>query len=273
MIENRPSNLDQYFEVLLEKDRFAYLGCFMQGFLHNANGPLQNMSMLLELLQKELDNQERLLLSANMGSGEIETLLAKQRQRIQQLSSQVETLAEMLRVFMVLKQIEQIDTEIDINFVLIKLSEAFKADLFFKHQVALELQLSRNLPLIQIRGEHILPALVHLVRNAVTALKLSSGRRLLIESRKEDDGVLIHIRDNGCGLQKTVKTESFFEPFTSWWPSEMLNACGEEKSKGYGLYGVRHLLGSYGIDVQLRRCEDGTSATIRIPPALCGKAK
>jgi signal transduction histidine kinase len=207
-MENEPSLLDQCLKALLEKDRLANLGGFIQGFIHNVNGPLQNMSMLVELLQRGQEKQEELILSAGLGStDQIVPQLAKQRQRIEQLGSQVESLAEMLRVFMVLRQIERSSTQIDVNLVLTKLSNAFKADLFFKHQVTLDLRLSRNLPFIQIPGHHIVPALVHLFRNAVTALKSSRGRHLTVESREAGGSVLIEISDNGCGVgQASRKT-------------------------------------------------------------------
>ncbi len=42
--------IEQCIRALHEKDRLNYSGKFVQGFVHNANGPLQNLTMLTEMV-------------------------------------------------------------------------------------------------------------------------------------------------------------------------------------------------------------------------------
>ena len=175
---------EKYLDALLEKDRLCYLGYFVQGVIHNVNGPLQNLSMLGEILLKGQDSQDGFVHARCSGSqGEWQDLSTKQRKRLAQLSQQILGLADMMRDFMVLHEIERNETEVDLNLILSKLVNVFRSDLFFKHQVALDLQLARNLPLMRILGRHLIPALVHIFRNALTAMRDSAEKRLAIHSR------------------------------------------------------------------------------------------
>ena len=54
---------EQYIGALYEKDRLNYSGKFVQGFVHNANGPLHNISMLAEMLLSGLEVQDRIFQS------------------------------------------------------------------------------------------------------------------------------------------------------------------------------------------------------------------
>ena len=47
--ENQEQFAAQCIEALYEKDRLNYAGEFVQGFVHNTNGPLQNLTMLAEM--------------------------------------------------------------------------------------------------------------------------------------------------------------------------------------------------------------------------------
>ena len=55
MAARKPSTSEQILierciRALHEKDRLNYSGKFVQGFVHNVNGPLQNLTMLTEML-------------------------------------------------------------------------------------------------------------------------------------------------------------------------------------------------------------------------------
>jgi len=53
--KNEEMFTEQYIRALIEKDRSNYSGKFVQGFVHNANGPLQNLTMLTEMLLSGLE--------------------------------------------------------------------------------------------------------------------------------------------------------------------------------------------------------------------------
>jgi signal transduction histidine kinase len=138
--------IEQCIRALHEKDRSSYSGKFVQGFVHNANGPLQNLTMLTEMLISGVDFQDRLFNSHADESEKWSDLLGKQRKRLTQMREQISNMAADLREFMQLYEIERCGTEIDINAVLARMAKVFRSDLFFKHQVKSELRLAKNLP-------------------------------------------------------------------------------------------------------------------------------
>src|SRR5271157_2194729 len=123
MAAGKPSTSEQILierciRALHEKDRSHYSSKFVQGFVHNVNGPLQNLTMLTEMLISGVDLQDRLFRSNSDENEKWSDLLGKQRKRLTQMREQVSNLAADLREFMQLYEIERCGTEIDINAVL-----------------------------------------------------------------------------------------------------------------------------------------------------------
>ncbi len=262
----RPRFWKKCMEALFEKDRLDYLGYFIKGFIHNINGPLQNISMLMEILTRGLDAQDRFVRSRIEGDlSDWEDLVDKLRTRYSQVDQQVSNLAEAMRDFMVINEIERKATEIDLNLVLTKLVRVFQSDLFFKHQVALDLKLTRNLPLIHIPGSKIIPVLVHLIRNALTAMQDSPVKQLTIESSMADGNVVVSFRDSGCGLG-TGEEEACFELFYSGWENRGTYQAEDKRHIGFGLFAARKMLSAYGAKVRLEGNGPGIRAVLEIPP-------
>lgn len=257
--------LDRCLEALVEKDRLSFIGNLVQGLIHNVNGPLQNMSMLVEVLMKGQGLVDQLAHAPSLQHPEEwDKLSTKQNKRLEQLSQQITSLAEMLRDFMVLMEIERNETEVDVNLVLTKLAGMFRADLFYKHQVNLDLRLTKNLPLVRVLGRHLIPALLHLFRNAINAMRGTAEKRLTVESRLESGMIRILLRDTGCGFNDTP-IECCFDLFHSNWPVSTAREFKDEKHLGFGLYTARHLLAPYGVKVRLEREEAETLAILDIP--------
>lgn len=256
----------QYIDALYEKDRLNYSGRFVQGFVHNANGPLQNLTMLAEMLLSGIETQDRMFKSQ---SGEQEQwceLLEKQRRRLTQIRQQVFNLASDLQEFMQLYEIERHGTEIDINAVLKRMVKLFQADLFFKHQVKCELRLADNLPHIKVPGKDMAPAVFHLLQNAVTALRTSANKEVIVETSMELGEITVRITDSGPGLPEGVEPAVLFDLFESRWPKpENRGAPSPDRHLGFGLYAARQLLLPHGIAVSLEKTGQGTAALIRAP--------
>jgi signal transduction histidine kinase len=263
------SNGQQLLEALLEKERLGYMGFFTQGLIHNINGPLQNISMLTEFVIKGHE-QIHDFVRESCGSENLrswDNLSSKQAQRFKQLGGQISALVEMLRDFMWLHEVERNESDMDLNLLIRKLIPVFRADLFFKHNVELELQLGNRLPLVEIVGRHLIPALIQLFSNAMTALRTAPRKKLIIETRLEGKNALIIFRDSGGGF-KPEESQKLFEPFISDWSSEpSAGSVLQERHFGLGLSMVTSLLKPYGVTVSLKRIEDETHAILEIPSA------
>ena len=248
-----------------EKDRSSYSGKFVQGFVHNANGPLQNLTMLTEMLISGVDLQDRLFNSNADESEKWSDLLGKQRKRLTQMREQISNLAADLREFMQLYEIERSGTEIDINSVLARMAKVFRADLFFKHQVKSELRLAKNLPHIKALGRDFVPAVFHLFLNAITALKKSPKKELIVKSCVQAGEIVVRITDSGFGPPEELHPDVLFDLFESRWQNLDNQGVSSEQHLGFGLYAARQLLLPYGFSVSLERTGEGTSALIRMP--------
>ena len=204
--------VEQCIRALHEKDRLNYSGKFVQGFVHNANGPLQNLTMLTEMLVSGLELQDRIFRSNSGENEKWSELLGKQRKRLAQMREQISNLAADLREFMQLHEIERCGTEIDINALLTRMAKVFRSDLFFKHQVKSELRLAKNLPHIKVLGRDIVPAVFHLFQNAVTALKESPKKELIVETCMQDGQIVVRITDSGCRAAGRAASGRSFRP-------------------------------------------------------------
>jgi signal transduction histidine kinase len=253
-------------DVLFEKDRLSYLGKIVRGLIHNVNGPLQNISMLVEVLTRGQDQMDGLAQSPQPVIRENwDSLSQKQRQRLARLNEQVFLLSEMLRDFMVLQEIERNESEVDIKLVLQKLASIFRADLFLKHQVDLQLQMDEAIPLVRVRGRDLIAALIHLFQNAIRAVRESETKRIVIECRREEDRIRIVFRDSGCGLAADEDAERLFELFYSHWPELSSKADTGERHFGFGLFAARRLLAPHGVKVEIERRGDETLSILEIP--------
>jgi signal transduction histidine kinase len=257
--------LRRCLEALFAKERLSYMGGFTQGLIHNINGPMQNMSMLVELL---LVGQDRInqFVDAHCSDDpeKWNQIQEKQKQRLQQMSGQINTLTEMLRDYMLINEMERNESEVDLNLAVSKLIQALRADLFFKHQVELELRLASDLPLIRVYARHLIPSLVHLFQNAMLAMQEVLDKRLVVETRYDGGCVRLTFTDTGCGF--TAEQEAhLFEPFFTAWPATVLTQNRQEQHFGLGLYTVRTLLSAYGVKVALERIGHETQATLEIP--------
>jgi signal transduction histidine kinase len=257
--------IEQCIKALFEKDRPNYSAKFVQGFVHNANGPLQNLTMLTEMLGSGMEFQDRVF---RINSGENEKwseLLAKQQKRLTQMREQISNLAGDLREFMQLHEIERYGTEIDINILITRMARVFRSDLFFKHQVKSELRLAKNLPHVKVLGQDLVPAVFHLFNNAVTALKGSAEKELIVETCMQDGQIVVSIIDSGCGLGEEEHPEALFDLFESRWQNNDGDALSKDIHFGFGLYAARQLLLPYGFTVSLEKRDAWTSAVIRMP--------
>ncbi|NSW85024.1 MAG: sensor histidine kinase [Syntrophobacteraceae bacterium] len=259
--------LEQCLQILVDRERFGYLGSFVRGFIHNINGPLHNISMLTEMLLKGLNVQEqKTRTQCAERSEDWEEFFRNQRVRFKMVNQQISNLVDLLRDFMVLNEMDRCSETMDVNLVIMRLLNVFKCDLFFKHEVTLNVQLTKNLPMIPIPGHDLIPALVHVIRNALTAMKGSEQKSLLVESYLEGDRVCIVVTDSGCGIDGEDDVEGVPCPFRSRWRSrEDAGMEGSERHLGIGLFAARRLLGLHRASLRLERLPHGTRARVEIP--------
>ncbi len=257
-------HLQECLDALLYKDRQAYLGGVVQGLIHNINGPLQNMSMLAELITAGQERTDRLAATQFASRPEDWTQLQdKQNQRLKQISDQIAKVVEMLRDLVFLLELERSDGEVDVNVTVTRLLQVLRADLFFKHQVVLDLKLTPRLPLAAVASSQFILAAVHLFRNAMLAMRDVAERHLIVQTHLTDNHIWLSFRDSGCGFPPD-QVGRLFEPFYSGWPVDAERQEKSERSLGLGLFMARAALQPFEAEVILAREDRETVASLKM---------
>ncbi|MEJ5347433.1 MAG: HAMP domain-containing sensor histidine kinase [Desulfosoma sp.] len=254
-------------DVLAELDRPAHMGRLLRGLIHNINGPLQNVSMLLELMERNhakidahLSSEADALVTA------LRPLCDAQKGRMQRILEQVRLFSEMLRDFMVLHEIEVNESEVEVNLILEKLQLVYRADLFCKHHVTVERYPAAKVPLLKVRGRHLVPALEHLIENALLSMRKSSEKKLILATEVTAQHVVVSVQDTGCGLPEDRSPQELFEPFVTAWPDDIRGADKIHRHLGLGLTLAARLLQPYDATVSLEPLmAGGTVAKVILP--------
>ncbi len=263
--------VEKCLEALIDRERTSYIGDLVQGLIHNVNGPLHNISMLLEMFARGREKMDKFVRSRLQGSvEEWEALHDKQAKRMEQMSLQLSVLIEMLRDFMVLREAERSEQDVDLILVIRRLARIFRADLFYKHNVLVELRLPEAMPPIRIPGDSLVPAFVYIFKNAITAMRASEEKRLTVEYLREEERVRVVVKDTGCGPAEGLEADAAFDLFYSAWPQGVLDACKGESHYGFGLYAARRLLEPYGATLELTREGEETRVVVDIPVTAAG---
>ncbi len=211
-------------DQLAHADRMKSMGEWAAGLAHEVNQPLAAISnyagSCLTALQAGVPSSESLelplqrILSAAMRGGEI---VRRARQFAQRRPHEVhpESLNDLVR------EVEQLcrpETQ--------------------RRQVAVDLMLADDLPLVQVDGIQVQQVLTNLIQNALVAIDScdSVERRIMISTSLEADGFTnTSVCDTGAGL-KELDAEQLFEPFYTT----------RKEGLGLGLAIVRNIVESHG---------------------------
>jgi signal transduction histidine kinase len=114
----------------------------------------------------------------------------------------------------------------------------------------------RTPPMFQAEMHSIL---LHLLTNALKAVRSQASRRIEVAARQEEDGLHIVVRDTGVGLDPGIR-EEVFEPFvTTSLPDPILGV-----GTGLGLKIVRDLLEIYGGTAQFTDVEPPWKTSVEV---------
>jgi len=196
---------DKLIQELIRQHYMSGIGRLMKGVAHNMNGPLQVLSIQVELLKKIMAEEGKILIENK------QEICAK---KIGQLEEELERLHSMTDFI-----VNRCSTSEESNTSMVDLNEVIKdevsllhADLFFKHKVKKTLKLKESLPLISARYPDLSQALNHILQNAIEAVVDAEEREIIVETGLNGGNVFISVQDTGCGIPPSAQ-KKLFTPF------------------------------------------------------------
>ena len=195
--ERAEMELRQAQQELLHTARLATLGQLSAGLSHELNQPLAAITAYAENAISFLDNGQNEQTQTNIEY--ILGLCAKINQITDQLKSHARKSSD---------KIEKVNLHEAVNNALVLLSSMIKNQgIVIKVDINDSVHVEAN----QVRLEQVF---VNLITNACHAMQEIPSPLLEISQRNIDDTILIHIKDNGKGINKT-ELQSIFDPFFS----------------------------------------------------------
>ncbi len=147
-------------------------------------------------------------------------------------------------------------TEVDINEMICTIAEEIEDQLVAKG-VTLELDLEETLEPRMLDEDGLQRTLMNLIVNGMEAITHQEGEILVSSSRRDDDGLVITVRDNGTGIPEEKRERIFYPFFTTKGSS----------GTGLGLPMCKKCIEEMGGTIEVHSEENvGTTFVIEIPP-------
>ncbi len=186
-------------QQLVAKEKLAAIGELAAGIAHEINNPTAVILGNMDLLVLEL--------------GDAAAPVARESELIIEQVYRIRTIINNLLQYSRPSDYRPLLTPLDINQVINDTLVLVRHDLAKKSiRLKLDLRARRSL---HGNPQHYQQVLINLIVNAVNALadQPQTGH-LTIRSRDRDDGVLVLVKDNGCGIDRQVLPR-IFDPFFS----------------------------------------------------------
>ena len=229
--------LREMHQALLQSEKLAAMGRLTSQIAHELNNPIYGIMNTLELLKTEIPPESK-------------------RRRILELSlSEIQRLAEMLKNMLSFSKPEEekrrpVNLNELIEGILLVMEKQMR-----ESNVSVETQLDSSVPEVMASTNQMRQVMLNLFKNAKEAMP--KGGTLTIRTAREENDVVIRIRDTGVGIPEEIRDRIFEAFFTT-----------KQKVKGVGLglsvcYGI---VKDHGGEIKLEsEVEKGTTFTIRLP--------
>jgi PAS domain S-box-containing protein len=187
--------------LLTIQDKMASLGRVAAGMAHEIRNPLSGINIYLNTLKK--------LHHKNGSEEKVKQILGQ----IQSASRKIESVIR--RVMDFAKPGEPKLTLIDLNRPVTEAID-LSAVTLRKSGIAIEKVLSENLPHCNADPTLIEEMVMNLLNNAAGAMKtMEEGKKIVVASTVEGDGIIITVSDSGPGVAAEIKDQIFDPYFTT----------------------------------------------------------
>jgi len=195
---HQKNNLEQY---LCDHITFSLVGRLTSGIVHNLNGPLQILSMQIELFNREIKKEISDLhtLKKNLSNDNCQSIIDnlidkfnKRSERIEQLETTINRMEHIVNVISKrCRTTETLSNTVFINQIIEEELVFWQGDLFFKHNVEKQINFSNNPIVIQTDETKFRLIIDLLLALLINRIKNYQKPFIKIETKTENNSVNI----------------------------------------------------------------------------------
>ncbi len=241
----------EYLDRVTSTEKLASIGKFATGVAHEINNPLAIINEKAGMLQDlftfaEEYEEDKLLIS----------IVFSIKSAVKRAGEITHHLLEFVRKMNI--SVELIDVENLVRETIVFVAKESK-----EKCIAIDIDVSDNVPEIITDRGILQQILLHLANNAIFAMKKGGNLSIKIHKNIREKGIVIIIQDTGCGIS-TQNQKKIFEPFFTTKPT----GTGLGLSVTYGH--VRELQGKIKVKSELNK---GTTVILYLPDKIHSEKK
>lgn len=252
--------IDPQFKAIITSEIQASYGKMIQGIIHNMNTPISTIKGGLDLLsmsfKKDMDN--------NVPRPDYE----KYRKRIERLMTGTDNLIDIVKNMKTRSKNESVNepVDIDINELIENELEFLRSNMFFKHQVKKDINLTPSLPKINAIYSEISLIIGNVVSNALDAMYDTPIKEIIIKSELNGKNIDITVQDSGSGISSENIDKIFDIFYTTKKNAHEINGISSPTGNGVGLYIVKELIKKYNGNIKFSTKQNsGTKFILSFP--------
>jgi len=221
-------------QQLMQSEKLAAMGRLTSQIAHELNNPIYGIMNTLELLKTEIPPD------------------SKRRKILEMSLSETERLSEILRNMLSFsKPEEEVRRPIDVNELLEGIA-LFMDKQMREANIDIETRFEREMPKVMGSTNQLRQVLLNMIRNAKEAMP--QGGILSLETMREDERVIINIKDTGIGISEEIQDKIFEAFFTT---------KAAVKGVGLGLSVCYGIIKDHGGEIRVES-EEGRGSTFSV---------
>lgn len=204
----------RFADLLIHEKKFSEIGRLTSGILHNLNTPISIIQGNAELLRLRYSDLQEI------------NMIIRQVERINELIQEIGTKSK--------NSLDEKPIVFSLNELLTNELQILEANLYFKHNVKVNLVLDENFPKIEAVYSEFSMIVSALLKNAVDSMYKRENRNLDIKTLKTNNELSLSVKDSGMGMTKDI-IDKMFEPFYSTKPHPLDTPNDSKVPYGIGI--------------------------------------
>ncbi len=214
---------DKLEQYLYNHISFSLVGRLTSGIVHNLNGPLQILSMQIELFNREVKKEisdlqsiERELTNDSQKSiiANLIDKLQKRVQRIEQVELTINRMEDIVNIIAKrCRTHEASNNTVLVNQLIEEELLFWQADLFFKHNVKKHIKLSEEPIVIQTDETNLRTVIDLMLAAAITSIKDLDTPSITIETSIKEDCIIIELYQSGKSFNEYITNNRILDIF------------------------------------------------------------